>query len=332
MRVLLFALIIFSKITFAQNTTRVETPFNSFIKSPNVLWAINANDTIRFEKPNLAAFLVKKMYAGKIKTADSYFENDSKDENNLRYISISECNEIINGNHGEDDMPIFDSLGNIIQIKKRKNKFDSISPLIKLNQKIYIENNKLLSYISYVSPMKRFITPQGLDLGDGPLFATAINKQYDATSSSNDKVISLGNTTRTFYMDSINNYESCKTTLGRNLIESLWPSIENNKIELYSYPENKKLQFKEMNEKYSLNEEQVEVPVFDNNGLKIQTIKAVNESKSNIVDKITITQNWFYNDTKNIVFCKISSAIISFKNINDNTTTNKVSGQIKLVF
>ena len=329
MRALLFALIIFSKITFAQNTTRVETPFNSFIKSPNVLWAINANDTIRFEKPNLAALLVKKMYAGEIKTTES-LTNDSKQENNLNYKNIEENDRVLGGDTIE--IRFHDPYGNVYEPIKKRNDPDTITGLIEISQKLFIENDKLLSYISYVTPFKRFITPEGVDLGDAAIFSAAFNLNYEANGNSNDKVISLGTTTRTFYMDSMNNYESCKTTLGRNLIESLWPSIENNKIELYSYPENKKLQFKEMNEKYSLNEEQVEVPVFDNNRLKIQTIKAVNESKSNIVDKITITQNWFYNDTKNIVFCKISSAIISFKNINDNTTTNKVSGQIKLVF
>jgi hypothetical protein len=326
MKIIVLLFILLSSVATAQKRIRVETPFNTFIKSPTILWAINANDTLRFANLNLSALLVQKMYKGEIKTAWT-FGNDSKEENNLMYRTIAENDMMLNG--AIHVVPMYDREGSLIATKTVKNKLDSISSLIEINQKIYIENDKLHSYISYVSPIKTIITAQGLNLGDAAIFSAAFNYEYNTNDSPNDKVILLGNSRRVFEMDSISKFENCKEILGKNLIESLLPSIENNKISLYSYPENKKVNFEFINSNYLNKKESHEIPVFDSTGYQTGTIHAVNEFKPNVFNKITITQEWYYNETKNIVFCKIPSAILSIPKLNEADTT---AHEIKIVF
>jgi hypothetical protein len=324
MRSIFFLLLISSTSVFAQKRVRLETPYNSFINSPTVLWAINANDTLRFSNPNLSALLVQKMYKGEIKTA-SIWDNDSKEENELVYKTIAENDALLNGDI--QIIPAFDSSGNKIETKVITP--DTISALIKLHQKFYIENNKLLSYISCASPIKTITTAHGLVLGNTQIFSTAFNSDYKTNSTPKDKVFSLGTTKRTFFIDSMYIYENCKETLGRNLIETLWPSIEKDKIALYSLPENKKTTFEYFNKNYLQNIESLEVPIYDENGNNKGTKRIENESKPNIINKIIITQEWFYNDTKNIVFCKIPSAILSIQKLDMGNTSYR---EIKIVF
>jgi hypothetical protein len=328
MRSVFLLFVLFTNTATAQKRERVETPFNSFIHFPSVLWAINANDTIRFEKPNLSELLVQRLLKGEIKIAYIFDkDNDTEAEKNLEFKTKAEYTWFLDSNIIEVQMN--DPYGNVYAPKKIKTAPDPILPLIELYQKIYIENDKLLSYISYVSPVKKLITPQGLDLGNLEIFSTAFNTEYKTDSSLMDTVILLGTSSRIFYMDSTNKYENCKETLGRNLIETLWPSIEKDKIEIYSYPENKKISYEMMNERYILNKEYFITPLCDSLGFQTGTLYTINEAKPNVINKITITQQWYYNETKNIVFCKIPSAILSIPKLNDADNTVH---EIKIVF
>ena len=116
---------------------------------------------------------------------------------------------------------------------------------------------------------------------------------------------------------------------GHNIIETLWPYIENNKIVLYSVPENKKITLHEINKENLLNLQTVNVPIYDSVGNLSGTKLIVTEIISTIFDRIIITQEWYYNETKNIVFCKIPDAILSIPKLNmEDTATH----EIKIVF
>jgi hypothetical protein len=327
MRIVFLFLLIFTTKIFAQNYTRVETPFNSFIKSPTVLWSINADDTIRFGKPKLADLLVKKIRQGKIK-ASGYIEEDSKEENNIRYLSIDEIGGLVYGT--ELTHPIWGPDGNIApESIKRRPPPDTLISKIYLRQKFFIKYNKLQSYISYVFPMKTFITSQGINLGDGQLFAVAFNKKYDASTSSKDKVISLGVTNKVIYVDSVEKDNKLKETFGRNLIETLWPAMEGNKITLYTTDKNKRTTIKQIDKENLLNLQSVSVPVHDNNGEALSPRIIMTEITPSLFNKITITQQWYYNETKNIVFCKIPNAILSIPKFNE---ADNATHEIKIVF
>jgi hypothetical protein len=69
MRSVFLLFVLFTNAATAQKRERVETPFNTFIQHPSVLWAINANDTIPFEKTNLSELLVQRLLKGEIKIA-----------------------------------------------------------------------------------------------------------------------------------------------------------------------------------------------------------------------------------------------------------------------
>lgn len=309
------------------------TELNKFVLEKDIEWAIYKNDSLFTDKPDLKKMLIDKALAKKIKVfrplpEGSILENNIKfkDTSNLGFIwSYDEYSEVI------CNLPMFDADGNAPIPNKDDDKINLNEPKgeLGLSQILYIKNGVLKSYISRISPRFFFITIQGLNLGKAYHFSTALNSKTENFNSKNDKIIFIKKTTSEIFVDSIEKYNKLKELYGRNLIETLWPYIEKEKIALYTYPGNKKLSFTEMREKYLLNKKHFDIPVFDSTGFQTGTIDAVNESIPNVFNKITITQQWYYNETKNIVFCKIPSAILSIPKLNEADNTLH---EIKIVF
>ncbi len=304
-------LLFFSPQLFAQQDIRVQTPFNSFIKQPNISWAIKANDTLLCTKPDLKTLLIAKMKAKKILTS-AYISDDSKEEINIKYSSVAANIELLEGT--ETYLPVFDSLGNINHNEQKitKNKLTDNAPgLLYTHQKIYVQNATLLSYVSYVAPLKKIITSQGLNLGTAEIFATAFNKKFNYVASPKDKIIFLTKTEKVFFVDSVKKEDTYKETFGKNLVETLWPFVLNGTIKAYSATTDKVLTIKDINASL-LGEESIEVPVFDSLGNPKSKKISSNDFPISPTrfTKVVINQTWYYNDTRNIVFNKVPNIIL----------------------
>ena len=242
---LLLLLFVSTKI-IAQNEPRIETPFNSFTKLPSVEWAISANDTILFLKPDLRKMLIQKMKAEKISTALQIWD-DTKEEMNIKQSRLDDNLVMMYGTHWDHEDPFFDALGNQVKTKKREIEKDYTEGPLQIHQKYYIEKETLKSYISYVSPIKKIVTPQGIYLGTSETFATSFNKKYNYSPSPKDKIIFLKKTQREIFVDSIKKEHTYKETFGRNMVESLWPYVLANKLKVYSIATGKLLKVEDIN-------------------------------------------------------------------------------------
>ena len=308
---LLLLLIVSTKI-IAQNEPRIETPFNSFTKLPTVEWAVRANDTLVCLKPDISKILVDKILKSTI-IAASYLEEDLPREIKIKNITNEEIRMLLS-NRPACELPIFDSNGNFpIVIKQREeDKQEYKNDLIKVYEKQFIINGKLNSTISYVSIIKDVITPQGIYLGKLEIFSTAFNKKNNYSPSPKDKIIFLTKTERELFVDSIKKENKYKETFGRNMVETLWPYVLANKLNVYSVATGKLLTLKEINSEL-IGNTSVIVPVYDSVGNA--TSKTIDKYplQPNIFTKVIINQTWYYNDTKNIFFNKIPDIILYSK-------------------
>ncbi len=329
MRALLLFFLVQTSSVLAQNYFPIKkTQLNKFVEESSIEWAIYKNDTLRTDSPDLRDILLRKMINKKIEIFEPIYINGTDDDNKIIYTKPELIYDHLNhgGNIG------YDRLGNKIFYKATE-LIELINYLPKgvnnLYQILYIKNRKLLAYISHASPLFDITSPQGTHFGRIEYFSTAINIKPFSSNSSKDKIIFLKKTTTEFYVDSIKKENKLKEMFGHNIIETLWPYIENNKIVLYSVPENKKITLHEINKENLLNLQTVNVPIYDSVGNLSGTKLIVTEIISTIFDRIIITQEWYYNETKNIVFCKIPDAILSIPKLNmEDTATH----EIKIVF
>jgi hypothetical protein len=305
------------------------TELNKFVLEKDIEWAIYKNDSLFTDKPDLKKMLIDKALAIKIKAYFPALEG-SYSENNLKLIDKSEIDYIEYGGK-ELVLPRLDENGNVVmplQVRT-KIKLDEPKGELGLSQILYVKNGILKSYISRVSPKIYFITPQGIELGKGNHFSTALNSKTENFNSKNDKIIFIKKTTSEIFVDSLEKYNKLKELYGRNLIETLWPYIEKNKIKLHTIDSNKVFTLKEVEAKNLLNLQTISVPIYDNNGEALSPKVIMTEITPNVFNKITITQQWYYNETKNIVFCKIPSVILSIPKLNEADNTLH---EIKIVF
>jgi hypothetical protein len=325
MKYLLVVFLFLSSHAFAQDYEIIETPFNKFVKLPSVVWAAYANDTLLTTLPDLRVLLIKQMQADKIKTATS-MQAGSKYEINIKYLTYKYS--FYDGT--TDEMPLFDSIGNPIKIIWHPPVYETPKGLLNIAQILYVKNGRLLSTVSHVSPLIDIVNSIGLILGRSEYFATAFNSNPAIASSPKDKIIFLTQTRREIIVDSIKQEDKLKETFGRNLIQCLWPSVISNKSRMYLSGSGKKITGKEIiSGKWT--GDAVSVPVYDSLGNLSESKTFYPEVSAKSFKKIEITQTWFYNETKNIVFNKIPE-IILFANIKDSSGNTELKPAIKIVF
>jgi hypothetical protein len=329
MRVLLLLFLLQSSGVFAQNYYPIQkTQLNKFVEDRDIEWAIYKNDSLFTDKPDLRDILIKKAIKNRIKVIFPMDEGSSV-ENKITYFTSKECSDLIYDRSLV--LPAYSEGASIKLMTKVKEKIDLTEPVgeLRLSQILYVRNGIIYSNVNRVSPKLTIYSAGGLYFGKADLFSTGLNNKLTNFNSKSDKIIFLKKTTTELYVDSIKKENKLKEMYGHNIIETLWPYIENNKIALYSVPENKKITLTEINSENLLNLQTVNIPMYDSVGNLSGTKRIITETIPTIFDRIRITQEWYYNETKNIVFCKIPDAILSTPKLNkeDNATH-----EIKIVF
>lgn len=315
-----------SNLAIAQNQ-QTPTQFDTFINRSSIEWAAYASDTFRFQSLNLSALLRERLETGEIKATLSLYRWLNED-NALEYKSIDEVKE--------SKFPlvqaIFDSAGNLIMPNwdsiPPSYKFDSLSyNLIFAEQIIFIENGLLKSYIPFVSPATTICTTSGLYLGNDKYFSSCFNFSCDYLASKKNKTLFLSQSKKTILLDSNKQENKLKELYGRNLIETLWPYILKNKYALYTAEGNKKISADELTSDLI---EKIAVPVFDAEGNQTSTSIKL-PIRPEVFTTADLQQDWYYDQTKNIVFNKIKELCLYVKKRDSETGVMKPSPVLRIV-
>jgi hypothetical protein len=138
----------------------------------------------------------------------------------------------------------------------------------------------------------------------------ALNPKYNTVAGPQDHIIYLGATEKTIYPDSIPFYDRLKETYGRNMIAALWPSIESGRIAVYNLESKVKISKANFIEGDFPGGESIQVPVYNDAGELIGNRTLYQAPKPSGFDRITLTEKWYYDETKNIIIAKIPEAVI----------------------
>jgi hypothetical protein len=126
-----------------------------------------------------------------------------------------------------------------------------------------------------------------------------------------------------------------KEVYGRNMIEAMWNEIMNDKNEFIDIKSGQKTSAKGLR-KYTF-PSSITIPVYDSLG-NIMGTKNYNEPLSPyLFQQIEITQNWFYNYSKNIVINNIPDITLflrskNFQDYEENETNTENYIQINNLF
>jgi hypothetical protein len=330
MRIILILLCFILNQVKAQHQP-IPTQFDKFINQPSIEWAAYANDTLRFEKTDLNKLLIRRFSKNEIKSSLSVYSS-IEEANHISYLLKPQLDSLVLYTFG-CTMPVLDSNGITVGIKiKSPEPYipDTLSlGLTDITQILYIENGKLRSYIPWVSPrIIPIATSTGISLGNSDYFSSCFNFKYNYQWYNQDKNLFLSHTKRILRVDTVEVENKLKELYGRNLVETLWSYILENKYALYLPENNQKLFADDITTDLI---EKLTVPIYDSLGNA--TGKFVKQPiNPKIFTAAELEQDWYYDYTRNIVFNKIKALHLYAKKWTPKSNTAKSSPILKIVF
>lgn len=329
MKKLTALLLLFSNAVHAQLPTQQKlTPFDKFISRPEIEWAAYINDTTRFENINLNKILLLRLAKNEIKASLPVGSGTSQ----AGQIKFSTKKEIDAIKFRSDEVAIFDSLGNMIRTEHRSPGIDTSSfTLTDVTEILYIENGQLKTYVPWVATMLPVVTSTGVYLGEGDYFSTCFNYNYKYRSPKKNRITWLAKTKRKINLDSFEVRNKLKELYGRNPVQTLWPYILQNKITILDYEKNSRLNPEKLTTDL-INEDKIAVPVYDSTGRVVGRQEKSYELNPQSFTSMELVQDWYYDQTGNIVFTSIREIYLYAKKWLANEEVSEPRPILKIVF
>lgn len=308
-------LFFFGNCSFAQlEGLRSPTKFDKFISSPKVTWAAYSNDTLRFDTLSFTDELLKRFQKNEIKISfpisrDSLMTNDK-----ITYLDKKQLDQM-SYPPGEFQTPT--------------NRIDNRSNFVNVEQILYVADGKLYSYIPWVTPEISIYTSSGRFIASSEYFSSCINDKYNFSSSKRDKLVSIKSTKKKISLNSIPGKDMLKQLYGLNILEAIWNDLLDEKNEVIEISSGKNILLKNIREFNSVNS--VIIPLYDSSGNIVGTKKVSEPLIPLLFQQIEITQNWFYNRSKNVVINNIPE-IILYRRMDPYNETEELKPVLKITF
>jgi hypothetical protein len=284
-------ILLLSQFSFAQ-VKPIPTQFDKFVNKPGIQWAAYTSDTFNFDRADLNNVLLKRLINKEIK-ASLPVESRTAAVNHIKYLCIDSINSAYFG--------IANALGNRIDT--------ALFLITEITQILYVEKGILKSYIPFVTPALPVYLSSGKYLGESFYFNTAYNYKYNRKIRNRNKLIFLGQTTSMLKPALAQSKDQLKTMYGKNLLETLWPYVLENKIDAFSPETNSKLMPEELNMNLAGVEPQI-APIYDSVGYILRYEVVSGTEKPEGFSHVQLVQDWFYDHKRNRVFAQNKEMII----------------------
>ena len=284
-------LLLLSNTSIAQNKPQ-PTQFDKFINKPGIQWAAYTSDTFNFDRADLNNRLLNRLSKKEIK-ASLPLESRTTSVNNIKYIPLDSINSVYFGAATGID-----------------NKIDTTRFLItEITQILYVEKGILKSYIPFVTPALPVYLSSGKYLGESFYFNTAYNYKYNRKIRKKSKLTFIGQTKSMLKNDQAQSKDQLKTMYGKNLLETLWPYVLEDKIDIFSVESNSKLNPGELNVNLAYVEPQIS-PIYDSVGniLKYQFSAPVDGTAG--FTEVQLVQDWYYDHKRNRIYALNKEMIV----------------------
>lgn len=326
MKILLFYLLcLVTTCTYGQND------YTNFIACKKITWAADATDTLRFSDFNLSLYLREKLVAKKIKVSLPVDEFQLKHSVNAdvgqirQKVAPNRVAQMIDGegnNTGEvmeADDPLFS-----------EKYFDSLTnDILEANEILYIRNGRLLTYTPWLSVKYNVYTSWGEKLGIANAFNTAFKSSTKIRSSLKRKAIHVGQSKKRWTLTS-GNIKMLKQLYEQNILEALWPHLNEKYYSFYDVENSARIDFKNINSSI-INSQEIRVPVYDSLGnAGVQIVPFPPLSLLDFIE-VEITQNWFFNKKKNQAYSKITNIVFYAKKWHNGVQDKLASPALNIV-
>ena len=262
--------------------TKTPTPFDKFVTDDDIEWAAYISDTVRFSAVNFNEYLRKRFEKDEIKSTPAV-EPRSAGAQNVQFKSRAE----------------------VLAALPPDVHFDSLAKdLVDVVQILYVDEGRLKTHNAWVSPKYSVITPEGTRLGFANYFSTAFAKQlYKPRKLA--KLIFLGSSTVRISLDSMPRDRMLKETFGRNLLETIWPTVFSGVAKLTFSQSTVPINATSLSAGIF---EKPNFPVYDSSGNEIGTKAVENTLPLSSFDKLILTQDWYYDRKRNLLHSFVKSA------------------------
>ena len=289
-------------ISPAQNNPQ-PTQFDKFVSKPKIEWAAHASDTFNFTNTDFNNLLLNRLGKKHIK-ASLPMESRTGSANQIKY-TIKDS--IDNAFYGANADVVIDSAGNTISLKRVVPQKDTSNfKLTEVAQILYVENGKLKSYIPFVTPTLPVFISTGKYIGERFYFTTCFNYKYNCKPRKINKLIFLKQTKKMIKLDPEQKTDQLKNMYGKNLLETLWPYVLENKIEVISVDGKRKLKPEELNINL-FNTTATIAPIYDSVGNIVQYDVVTDPID---LKRVQLIQDWYYDYRKNKVFSHIIEMVL----------------------
>ena len=272
--------------------TKMPTQFDKFILKNKIAWAAYISDTVRFTENNLNLILRTRFEKNGIRVS-------------LPVIPRTDASNKIS----------YATKATVLAALPPDVYFDELAAnLVDVVEILFIKKNKLRSYVAWVNPKYSVITPGGTRLGYADYFSSCFNYKHDGSPSSPRKNLFLGQTKRRILIDSFPAGQQLKSLFGKNLVESLWPSVTNGKVAVFTIEKNQQLSQPEIDTSFVFEKVAIPTPVYDSTGnLSAKNFLYAQKISPDVFKEVVIVQNWYYDQKKNMLYSLVPEIILYAK-------------------
>ncbi len=308
-----------------------QNSFNAFVNDPKISWAMQVNDTVRFPTFNLPENLIGLAKKNLLKIAEPIGNPIYNNKGVLKYVREADLEKRINR---PDTLQVNDADGvirTVVSVPGPFPPFDSSTfNLAEAEQIFFIENGMLQCYVPYITTLYPVISAAGMNLGHTQLFSTCINTNRSFKPAATDKVSLVAKTTRLIKPDSVSKEFRLKELYGNNLLESLWPSLGKGLVHMQVIAEDRLLKPSEVYSYMIKSNERI--PVYDSVGEISRYISPMNPLEPSLFKYAALAQDWFYDKTQNIVFCKIREMALYYYYNDPSQDPMQETPSFKIIF
>ncbi|MBK6381325.1 MAG: hypothetical protein IPF72_17285 [Chitinophagaceae bacterium] len=298
-----------SQISFAQNKPQ-PTQFDKFVNKPGIEWAAYASDTVNFTSAGLNNLLLKRISKSEIK-ASKPVESRTAETDKITYCPLDSIDQAF---YGDRIDILMDSTGTQYFMKRDVPEKDSSNfKGTEVTQILYIEKGKLKSYIPFITPTLPVNISSGKYIGERFYFTSCFNYTYNSKPRNKSKLIFLTQTKKMISLTTTQN-DQLKEMYGQNLLESIWPYVLKNEIDVFAVEDNRKLKQEELKSNLLFSDAKI-IPIYDS--ISIATVKKflviydpIDPSR---FTNVQLVQDWYYDHKRNKIYSNIKEMILFIK-------------------
>lgn len=276
---------------------RYPTRFDKFIQQSQISWASYVNDTVWFDKLNLTEILLYRFQKGEIKISYPISRDSLMAGTKITYLSKS-------GLEQRSYPPA--------HAGKPTNRVDNNSAFMNVEQILYVTKGKLYSYIPWVTPTMSVYTSSNKFIGTTEYFSSGINMKYNSKTSRRDQIKFIKTTKRKFILDTMPRTNMLKQVYGINLLEAIWKDLLNEQHEVVDLRSGQNTSLRNAKEFIFTNS--IDIPVYDSLGRVLGTRSYREPVTASLFSQMELTQNWFYNSSRNVVENRITGITLFVRN------------------